>query len=115
VIADVEISSLLAGPLEASKRHLSVDRVTWYLAHLDEADPVTVFRLDEGLLLADGHHRVEAAQQLGRERIRADVRRGTRADALRFAVQLAGEQRGVSAETALAAIRSRSGKAWGRE
>jgi ParB-like chromosome segregation protein Spo0J len=93
---------------------LSPDRVAWYLDHLDEADPVTVFQLDEGLLLADGHHRVEAAQRLGRASIKADIRSGSRADALAFAVRLANEQRGVSADVALAAIKARSGDAWGR-
>jgi ParB-like chromosome segregation protein Spo0J len=113
VIVDVEISTLLPGPIETSKVHLDPERVAWYVEHLDVAEPVTVFRLDEGLLLADGHHRVEAARRLGRSRIKALVRTGTREDALAFAVDLAREQRGLSADVAVAAIKRRSGGSWG--
>ena len=111
MIREVAIASLLPGPIAASKLHLDPERVSWYIEHLDEAEPVTVFELDEGLLLADGHHRVEAAQRLGRSTITADVRLGTRSDALDFAVALAKEQRGVSAGVALDAIKARSGEA----
>jgi hypothetical protein len=114
VITEVEIASLLPCPIEASKPHLNTDRVAWYVEHFAEAKPVAVFDLPEGLLLADGHHRVDAARRLGHLAIQADVRRGTRKDALDFVVHLAGQQRGVSAQVALDAIRSRSGEAWGK-
>jgi hypothetical protein len=73
---------------------------------------VTVFELDDGLLLADGYHRV-AARELGRTTIKADVRKGSHRDAIQFAVRLAREQRGLIEEQALEAIRRRSGGDWG--
>jgi ParB-like chromosome segregation protein Spo0J len=91
VIVEVELAALLPGPIEASRTHLDAARVAWYVEHLDEAEPVTVFDLDEGLLLADGHHRVEAARRLGHSPVKADVRAGSRRDALDFAVALASE------------------------
>lgn len=113
MIRGLEITSLLPEPIATSKPHLDPERVAWYLGHLDEAEPVTVFDLDEGLLLVDGHHRVEAAQRLGRRTLKADVRPGNREDALDFAVALAKNQRGISAEVALDAIKARSTESWG--
>src|SRR5437763_1395157 len=63
------------------------ETVRQYMEILDQLPPVAVFDLGEGtLLLADGFHRVEAAQRLGREEVRAEVREGTREEALEFAV-----------------------------
>jgi hypothetical protein len=71
---------------------------------------VTVFALeDRTLLLADGYHRVAAAQHAGRSTIQAEVRPGTKAQAIQFAVDLARAERGVSAEQAREAIRRYSG------
>jgi ParB-like chromosome segregation protein Spo0J len=80
---------------------------------LDQLPPVMVFESDDGLLLVDGYHRMEAARRLGRTVVRAQVRQGSREDALRFAVDLAAAERGMSKEQALDAIRRRSGKRWG--
>jgi ParB-like chromosome segregation protein Spo0J len=41
-----------------------------------------VFDTEEGLLLADGYHRVAAALKEGRKTVEAEVRRGSRHDAL---------------------------------
>jgi ParB-like chromosome segregation protein Spo0J len=114
VTVDVDIGSLLQGPIEASKAHLNEGRVAWYVQHFAQAEPVTVFSLAEGLLLVDGHHRVEAAQRLGQATITSDVHRGTRKDALNFAVQLAARQRGISPQVAIDAIKARSREAWGK-
>ena len=59
-------------------------------------------------LLADGYHRVAAAEQLGWTSVPADVRAGDRADALRFAVRLAQRQRGLTEDEAVATIVRRS-------
>jgi hypothetical protein len=48
--------------------------------------PVTVFKDGSTYWLADGFHRVVAAQQAGLETIRAEVRAGTLRDAILFAV-----------------------------
>lgn len=62
-------------------------RVEYYVKHLDEADPIVVFRNSIETVLADGHHRVIAASRLGRLTIEADVRPGDRWDALRYSDQ----------------------------
>jgi hypothetical protein len=74
-------------------------------------EPVTVFALeDQTLLLVDGYHRVVAVQQAGRTTVRAEVRVGTKAETLQFAVDVAQVEAGVSAEQAREAIRRYSGR-----
>ena len=107
-VVEARIADLVQGPIQESRAHLHRDRVAYYLEHLDQAPPVTVFDIEGHLLLADGYHRVEAAQQLGRGTIKAEVGQGTRRDALRFAVDLARQQRALSEEEALAAIQHRA-------
>jgi hypothetical protein len=103
----LDIAALAQAPIEGNRAHLNGDRVGYYLTHLDQAPPVVVFDTGAELLLADGYHRVAAAQQLGRGTIRAQVRRGTPRDALAFAVSLGVDQRGVTADEVRAAIRRR--------
>lgn len=107
-VVEVNIVDLAQGPVEASRSHLDPERVEHYVEHLDDATPVTVFDNGDQLLLADGYHRVAAAQRLGRSTIRAHVMRGNRGDALRFAVELAKQQRGLTEQQAVEAIRRRS-------
>lgn len=57
-----------------------------YEESFEKLPPVDVFRTPEGNLLADGFHRVAAATRLGHKHIDANVHRGTREDALEFAV-----------------------------
>jgi ParB-like chromosome segregation protein Spo0J len=83
-IIDLPISDLARDSIERSRPLLDPDRVAHYLQHLDESTPVVVFNVGGLLLLADGHHRVAAAEQLGRSTVRADVREGQRSDALQF-------------------------------
>jgi hypothetical protein len=107
-VVEVNIGDLLQGPIEASRPHLDPERVDYYCANLDRATPVTVFDSGDGLLLADGYHRVAAAQRVGRTTIRADVRRGNRSEALHFAIDLAKQQRNLTEKQAIDAIRRRS-------
>jgi hypothetical protein len=107
-LVEVTLADLLQGPIEDSRPHLDLELVDYYLEHLDEAPPVTVFDTGEGLLLADGYHRVAAAQRLGRTAIRAEVRQGNRSGALRFAVELAKQQRDLTDQQVLDAIKRRS-------
>jgi ParB-like chromosome segregation protein Spo0J len=80
---------------------------------LDELPPVAVFRLeDQTLLLVDGYHRVAAAQKAGRTTIDADIREGTRADAVKLAADVAVRERGLSDEQAREAIKRHSGRHW---
>src|SRR5208282_3912944 len=81
----VTISSLDQTPRNVKREgHLFDDgRITYFMQHLDEIDPVIVFQDDHGSkTLADGYHRVEAAGRLGRTSIRAVFRQGSRSEAL---------------------------------
>ena len=106
-ILDLPISELEQDSIERSRPHLDPDRVSYYLEHLDESTPVVVFSVNGSLLLADGHHRVAAAEQLGRSTVRAEVREGERVDALQFAIDLAQRQRGLSKQEIIDAITRR--------
>jgi ParB-like chromosome segregation protein Spo0J len=111
---EIAIDELLDSPLVDPRRHLDPDRVHRFSTLIDQLPPVVVFRLeDRALLLADGYHRVAAAQEVGRSTVRADIRDGTMADAMQFAVELAVRERGSSAEHARAAIQHYSDGRWG--
>jgi ParB-like chromosome segregation protein Spo0J len=75
-----------------------------YAQMIDALPPVVVFDTPEGLLLADGYHRVAAAQRRGLETLEAEVRVGSRHDALRYAAKVGAAQRGISPEEAAAYI-----------
>jgi hypothetical protein len=107
-VSDVAIADLEQEPIEARRPHLDPDRVSYYVEHLDESTPVTVFDIDGRLLLADGYHWVAAAQRLHRTTINGNVRTGTRRDALEFAAELAQQQRGLSREQVMVAITRRA-------
>jgi hypothetical protein len=107
-VTEVPISALDRRWIEAGRPHLDAERVSFYVEHLAEAAPVTVFDTGDHLVLADGHHRVAAAERLGRTTISAEVRRGGPGDALRFAVDLATVTRELSRPQVLAAIMRRS-------
>ena len=108
---ELEITRLLRESPPDSRRHLDQDRVRRYAEVLDQLPPVTVFAIeDQTLLLVDGYHRLAAAQQAGRTTVRADVRLGTKAEALQFAVDVAQAEVGVSADQARDAIRRYSGR-----
>jgi len=96
--AELPIAELLSSPLVDPTAHLDEVRVARYAKDLASLPPVVVFETEDGLLVADGYHRVAAAQRSGAKTIAAEVRRGSRADALRYATQLGSAQRGLSAE-----------------
>jgi uncharacterized protein (DUF1015 family) len=106
-VIDLPIVDLVQDSLERSRKHLDPDQVSYYVAHLDESAPVVVFNVNGLLLLADGHHRVAAAVELGRSTVKADVREGQRSDALQFAVEHGQRQRGLTKEQILEAIARR--------
>lgn len=108
-VVDLPLSDLVQDSIELSRPHLDPERVSYYLEHLDESTPVVVFNVDGRMLLADGHHRVAAAERLGRATVRAEVREGGRSDALQFAIGLAQRQRGLSRQEIMDAI-ARRGK-----
>lgn len=112
---DIAIRDLVDGDLMDPRRHLDPEKVERYARILDDLPPVVVFELPEGLLLVDGYHRLAAAQRRGRLIVAARVLRGSREDALRYAVDLAAAERNLPVEAVRAAIERRSAERWGAE
>ena len=100
----LRIDDLLADAPIESEAHLDAARVESYAQMLEALPPVVVFDTPEGMLLADGYHRVAAARHRGWETVEAEVRRGSRHDALRYAATVGAAQRGISPEEAAAYI-----------
>jgi ParB-like chromosome segregation protein Spo0J len=86
-----------------------------YAELLGDLPPVVAFGTDQGLLLADGWHRVAAARARGLDTIEAEIRQGTAHDALRYAVTVAAKQRGLSQQEVMRRLRQRSGGRWGQD
>ena len=81
-MARLRIAELLANAPIYPDAHLDAARVERYARTLDALPPVVVVDTPEGLLLADGYHRVAASWRLGLEGGEAEVQTGTRRDAL---------------------------------
>lgn len=106
-MARLRIDDLLAAAPVDPEAHLDAARVERYARTFDDLPPVLVFETPQGALPVDGYHRVAAARRLGLETIEAEVRRGTRRDALRHAAKLGAAERGISVEEAAAHIERR--------
>lgn len=105
----VSIADLLAASPVDPRAHLDPERVRRFAELLDELPPVVAFRTELGLLLADGYHRVAAAQARGLEVIDAEIRDGSTHDALRYAIAVGAGQRGLSEEEVMRHLRQRLG------
>jgi hypothetical protein len=92
----LRIADLLANAPVDPEAHLDTARVERYARMLDALPPVVVFDTPEGLLLTDGYHRVAAARRRGLETVEAEVRSGSRHDALRYAARVGAAQHGIS-------------------
>jgi ParB-like chromosome segregation protein Spo0J len=111
----LRIDDLLANAPVDPEAHLDAERVERYAGRTEALPPVVVFDTEEGLLLADGYHRVAAARRRGLETIEAEVRLGSRQDALRYAARVGAAQRGISPEEAASYVRRRSQRRRGLE
>jgi hypothetical protein len=100
----LRIDDLLANAPVNPEAHLEAARVERYAGMADVPPPVVVFETPEGLLLADGYHRVAAARRRGLETVEAEVRSGSLHDALRYAALVGAAQRGISPEEAASYI-----------
>jgi hypothetical protein len=107
----LSVAKILANAPIDPEAHLDAARVERYTRMLDVLPPAVVFDTAEGLLLADGYHRLAAARRLGLETVEAEVRSGSRHDALRYAARVGAAQRGISPEEAAYHIER---YAWGR-
>jgi ParB-like nuclease domain len=104
----LRIADLFTDSFVDPEAHLDLSRVEHYSRMLAILPPVVVFDTPEGLLLADGYHRVAAARRLGLETVEAEVRKGSRHDALRYAAGVGAAQRGISQEEAASHIERRT-------
>ena len=68
------------------RESIDQDTVQDYAGLLDELPPVVVFNDGKQHWLADGFHRVKAAQFADRDAIACEIRQGSRRDAVLFAV-----------------------------
>jgi hypothetical protein len=104
VLREIEVSALAQAAGDRAERHVDDARVHRYMQVFDSLPPLVAFLTDEGMLLADGYHRLAAAVRLQLSTVTVDVREGTRRDALAFAVAQATRDRGVPPDQAQAAI-----------
>ena len=86
-IVDLEIDKITAD--DSVRTRAKVDEQTiWDYAHEMQAGktfpPLTVFSNGKSYWLSDGFHRLEAAKRASRDKIKAEVRKGTRHDAIKF-------------------------------
>jgi hypothetical protein len=81
-VRQVEIATLEQHSIAQRRRSLNEDAVRHYM-EATGVEPIVVFEnSDNGeLVLADGHHRTEAARRQGRTHVTAEVRPGDRIDA----------------------------------
>src|SRR5215212_9243734 len=114
-MAQLRITDLLANAPVDPEAHLDPARVEHYSQMLDAMPPVVVFDTGEGLLLADGYHRVAAARRCGLETVEAEVRPDSRQDALRYAATVGATQHGISPDEVVSHIRQRSQGHWTSE
>ena len=111
----VRIAALLANAPVDPEAHLDAARVESYAQMLEALPPVVVFDTPAGMLLADGYHRVAAARYRGWETVEAEVRKGSRRDALQYAATVSAAEHGISREEATSYIRRRSQGLWPSE
>jgi ParB-like chromosome segregation protein Spo0J len=83
-IREVPVHDLILDPRLNLRDKLDQDTVERYMEAWDRLPPVTVYRVEGQLLLADGVHRHAAAVTLGRRAIKAEVLDGSFEEALDF-------------------------------
>jgi hypothetical protein len=96
-VPEPEIARLIDETPVDPGAHLDHAKFARYAEMLDELPPAVVFKTEQGLLLVDGYHRVAA-----------DLKAGTRSEALRYAVEHAASELGITEQRAAAAITRRS-------
>jgi hypothetical protein len=114
-MTELRIADLLASSPVDPTAHLDPDRVRHYAELPGDLPPVVPFRTERGLILADGYHRVAAAQARGSDTIEAEIRAGSPHDALRYAATVGAKQRGLSQEEVMRRLRQRSSGRWGQD
>jgi hypothetical protein len=114
-MTQIRIADLLASSPVDPTAHLDPDRVRHYAELPGDLPPVVAFRTERGLILADGYHRVAAAQARGSDTVEAEIRDGSAHDALRYAATIGAKQRGLSQDEVRRRLRQRSSGRWGQD
>jgi ParB-like nuclease domain len=83
-IREVPLDDLVLDPNLNLRDRLDDFTVERYADSWERLPPITVYRVDDRLLVADGFHRHAAAVMLGKRTIRAEIIDGTFTDALDF-------------------------------
>lgn len=82
----IKLADLDVDPTVNIRDKLDEETVQWYMEIFDQLPPVTAYRLNGRILLADGFHRWSAAERLNLKEIEAEIRDGTEEEAWEFAV-----------------------------
>jgi ParB-like chromosome segregation protein Spo0J len=82
----IALRKIVVDPTIQIRRSNHEPTIRRYAESFEKLPPVELFDTPDGLLLADGFHRVAAAERLGLSTIDAKVRKGSRKAALEFAV-----------------------------
>ena len=83
-IREVALDDLVLDPNLNLRDRLDDFTVERYADSWDRLPPITVYSIDDRLLVADGFHRHAAAVMLGKRTIRSEIIEGTFTDALDF-------------------------------
>src|SRR5512132_181553 len=111
-MARLRVEDLLADYPVQAQGHLDTERVAHYAQDLTSLPPIVVFDTEDGLLFADGYHRLAAARLRGDETIEAEIRHGSRHDALTYAATVGAAQHGITTEEAMRHLRQRGPGRW---
>jgi len=82
----VKLSKLIIDPIIQIRSQNHESTIQRYMEAFEKLPAVDIVDCPEGLLLADGFHRVAAAERLGQDEIEAKITKGTRENALEIAV-----------------------------
>jgi len=82
----VKLETIIRDPEIQIRSVVRANAIAKYAESFDRLPPIVLFRTKEGLLLCDGFHRLAAAEQLGKDKINAQVIEGTRSEAIEHAI-----------------------------
>jgi len=88
-VAKIRLDSIRLDAGTQTRAHIDDSVVGEYaeaMARGDRFPPVVVFQINGEFIMADGFHRVKAARRAKLKHIIAEIRKGSRKDALRFAL-----------------------------
>lgn len=88
-LARISLSAIIHDEGTQSRVEISQDTVSDYAQRMAAGDtfpPIVVFHDGNHYFLADGFHRVLSAERIGSTQISADVRKGTKLDAIRYSI-----------------------------